>query len=403
MKFVYTPNNLIKTREKIAREHNIVSKETYVTYTKEEIKNLIFRVVGWEKYSVKMNAYSLRDDEVKALIDYIPRNEYGVNLENIFMVYKYRKTEVMDAILYFQWQDYYSNVECNNFIIDLLKYDEKFILFIRNKGLTESAMIKVLSSNNIISALGKEIYDDGRKKGYLSIEKMILNHGIRKESRLSIDIISNFYSYCDRKAYLGVLPEDLLGIIKGYSVEQLKGFLYNFLTEMKLNDLEKYTLLLNYLEGITGSKGTERFRKFFDTFSELLVYKYIQWVGNKKLEILNTERYQFWKQFEKLSETKIYQRSNSIVMEFEDVYISEFLGKAMGPIYVYDKEYFDKKIKKYFSSESNAKLRSLLYNKWKIGEAGILLHREHLPSPGWERYFRRYVIYPFNIKNIKDI
>jgi hypothetical protein len=49
-------------------------------------------------------------------------------------------------------------------------------------------------------------------------------------------------------------------------------------------------------------------------------------------------------------------------MEFEKYYAVEFLGDSMGPIYFYNKEIFDKYVRRWMRIYNNSELRQQLYH-----------------------------------------
>ena len=403
MDFKYTPINLINARNGIERIHKRIREEKVPMFVDSDLKQLILLVVSWEKYSIKMNSLSLSDSELKAIVSYIPQNKFKVNLENLFDVYKYRSSEELADTLIYNWQDYYSNIECNKFFCDLLKFDEKFIILMRKMKINESEMQKVLISDNVPNSLGKIIYDKEKKKHSIAIERILEQHNIRVESRLGKDILALFYTFCDREEYMRTSVDTLLSVIKGYDVKvSIKAFLKNFLTELKLSDLEHFNGLLGYLELVTGKDGTDKFVSFFKGFDNILVRKYNQWLGINRLRISfgsEDERYQFWKQFN-FEHIKYIKLSESLVFETPNYYFSEFLGEDKGPIYAYDKQYFNDKIKKYFVRENNKELRSTLYDKWIRKENGLLGREVH--QGDWQGKVGFALEYTYGVGRIKD-
>ena len=403
MDFKYTPINLINAKNSIERVHRKINKENDSRFSDIDLEKLIRMVVSWEKYSIKMNSISLSDSELKAIVSYIPCNKFKVNLENLFSVYKYRSSEELADTLIYNWQDYYFNSACNLFFCDLLTYDEKFIIRIRKMNIDESEMKKVLLSDSVPNSLGKIIYNKEKKKHYIAIERLLEQHNIRLDSRLAKDILALFYTFCDREEYMRTSVDTLLSIIKGYGInDSIKVFLKNFLTELKLSDLEQFNGLVSYLELITGKDGTTKFESFFKGFDSILVRKYNQWVGINRLRVSfgsEDERYQFWKRFN-FEHIKYIKLSESLVFEASNYYFSEFLGEDNGPIYVYEKAYFNDKIKKYFLRKNNKELRSVLYDKWLRKEQGLLGREVH--QGDWQGKVEFALIFSYGVERIED-
>ena len=112
----------------------------------------------------------------------------------------------------------------------------------------------------------------------------------------------------------------------------------------------------------TGDINTKKFNNYFVNAPLTIRQKYVNWVNIRKLEITfgNDERSAYWKTYEFINVTK-YSFSNSLVMECQNHYIIEFLGAQMGPIYIYNREIFEKHIVQWLRQSSNSELRSLLY------------------------------------------
>ena len=101
----------------------------------------------------------------------------------------------------------------------------------------------------------------------------------------------------------------------------------------------------------------------------------------------------FWKQYKFLHIDK-YKNSNSVVMEMKNYYATEFLGKAMGPIYFYDKKVFDERVRQWFVHYNNADLRSWLYNHQEL-----CADREVHKKPNGDEYYWRRVVHNILIGN----
>lgn len=394
MDFTYIPRRLIQAREDISIQHPL-EREVTLSAPDDELYKLIMRLVSLKKYQVKKNALALSKKEIIRVTNYLPYNHYQINMTNLFEIFKYRSTQELCEILYGAWQDSYNNKDCNEFLIQLLKYDEKFIMLMRNNNLQEEIFEKMMNSNI-------PLFFGGMLKKSLGMKSTLANRvkiwGIREDSRLFKEIQFLFYTFCARDDYLAVYESTLLAVVKQYGdsdIKILKRFLINFLQELKLSELENYSGIAKYLETKTGKSRTEKFNQFFSGVDEKLVEKYINWLN---IQIINEvfeydERSRFWKQYKFLHIDK-YSSNNSVVMEMKDYYATEFLGRAMGPIYFYDKKTFDDYVRIWFKYKNNADLRSLLYNNPQLYK-----RREVHKKPNGDEYYWCRVVHTILIRN----
>ncbi len=395
MDFSFIPRRLIQTKEDIAIQHPL-EKEVALATPNEDLFKLITRLASLEKYQVKKNALALSNKDIQRVTSYLPVNHYRVDMTNLFDIFMYRSTEELCELLFDRWQDSFGNKDCNEFLKKLLKYDEKFIMLMRKNNLQEETFVKMLDSKNIPLFFGTML------KSTLGIRSTLAEKvkywGIRDDSRLFKMIQFLFYTFCTRDDYLLVPQPTLLAVVRQYGttdVKILKQFLVNFLHELKLSELEKHSDLAKYLETQTGKNRTGKFDRFFLGVDEKLVEKYINWLN---IQIINEvfgydERSMFWKQYKFLHIDK-YKNSNSVVMEMKNYYATEFLGKAMGPIYFYDKKVFDERVRQWFVHYNNADLRSWLYNHQEL-----CADREVHKKPNGDEYYWRRVVHNILIGN----
>lgn len=361
MNFNYVPKRLIQSKEDIVILH--ANKRTPVTVQpNNDLMTLITRLVSLELYQIKKNALALTEEETMKVAGYLPYNYYNVEMKNLFLVFQYRSNKRLCEILYNEWQDSYTNSDCNKYMKELLNDNEKFILTIRDKHLNESDFKDYLSSDDIAIRFGKETAKYHFKVG-TSLKDKLNYFGIRSDSRLYHDCEFMFYTYCSKADYIAAGKNELLAIIKKYGPVPLKEFLKNFLSKLELKEMQKFTDLAKYLTTQTGENHSEKFNSFFKGFDDLLIEKYVDWINVYKVYQYfgDDERSMFWKQY-KFRDVKRYAYSNAVVMEFKRYYAVEFLGYNMGPIYIYEKDIFENTVRRWFSIFNNTDLRSQLYH-----------------------------------------
>lgn len=365
MYFNFVPKRLIQSREDISIIH--ANKRTPVAIQpNDELMKLIKRLASLELYQVRKNAFALSNEEAMKVAGYLPHNYYDVEMQNLFLVFRYRSNKEMCYILYNEWQDSYTDTSCNKYMRELLNYDENFIMMIRNNHLKESDFFEFLENSDIAYRLGRETYNHQFREGATLGDK--LNYfGIRNNSRLYRNCAFLFFTYCEREDYLAVSKSELLTFIKKYGPGQLKSFLNNFLIRLELKDLQEFSEIAKYLISQTGEKNTDKFNTFFADFQSDLVAKYINWINIYKVYQYfgNDIRSNFWKRY-RFDNITYYNYSNAVVMEFKNYYAVEFLGHNMGPIYIYEKEIFNQSVRRWFSVLNNSDLRSALFNNSQL-------------------------------------
>ena len=370
MYFSYVPRKLKQAREDIAILHNSVNEPIRVTDS-GELRNLIMSLVKLEKYQIRPRAYALSNKEIEAVAGYIPHNYYSVNMDNLFEIFTLRSSERLCRVLFNQWQESYQNRACNGFMRRILRFDENLISLILSNNMDETIFDSVLSDSNVALRFGMEV-NKRTFAGRKTLADKLSYFGIREESKLCTDCKFWFYTYCSKQDYLAVEKTELLKLAMQYNRHgqtALRKFLSNFLEKLTLRELIWFRTLADYLKTIIGDNVTdkEKLKSFFVGVQPFLEQKYIDWINLYKVEEYfgNDDRSRFWRQYHFKSVRK-FNYSNSVVMEFERYYAVEFLGQAMGPIYIYSKDYFENYIIYKFRNNDNLHMRQELYQgrKW---------------------------------------
>ena len=390
MIFSYVPKKLKLAREDIALIHKYTNEPPKIAKN-EELRRLIMSLVSLDPIKVKITAQALTNKEVEMVAGYIPHNYFNVEMKNLYTVFSARTTDRLCEILFNQWQDSYNNEKCNAFMRDIFRWDEHLIVLAQKRHMNEEMFDSVLQDKDIASRFGKEL----QKRRYVTgrtLAERLAYFGIRDDSKLCRDCEYLFYTYCERDDYLNIPKLDLLDLVKRYNQRGnsiLKAFLQNFLAKLELKDLMGFRYLASFLQGVIGDNANtkERFDEFFAGFDPVLVRKYINWINLYKVEEYfgNDERSQLWKRY-RYESVRRFNFSNAVVMEFEKYFAVEFLGQAMGPIYIFEKEYFAKNLAWRFNNNNNLEMRSILLHNstWFYRKE----HRGH-----WQADVHRVLIY----------
>lgn len=399
MEFHFIPHKLLEAKEEIIKVHTKVS-ETREIKPGKELKELIEFLTGLRQEKVKLEAVVLGRKEIELVTRYLPYNFYHVNMTNLFQVFLYRINSKLCEILFFEWQNSYENQECNAFLKMLLDTQEDFRNHIVTCGLNESKFRSFLDAKSIPIAYGKEIIS---KKNIRSgeVERELLRYGIRGNSKLAKQCRYLYWTFCHKRAYLALEERVLLREIKKYSDAEKREFLLNFLSELELIHLKQYNLIAAHFLTITGENQSKRFYQYFEQVPDTIIKKYVDWTNTYKIQEYfgDDERSVFWQRYHHEVVTR-YGYSNSVVMDFGDFVAIEFLGRSMGPCYIYKRAYFDQTFRQtnVFGKYKNNELRQFLFKKteFKNGATALMYHNGtrlvHNPNPGWEYNFEQVLL-----------
>ena len=395
MEFNYIPSKLIKAKQEIVEQHANIG-EPKILEPNLEIMRLILRLTKLDEKSVYSESLVLTKKELEIIAGYIPHNFYDVKLDNLFQILQIRNSLKLCNILLYEWQNSYDNQECNDFLKLLIKKNEYIGKIISGWNLTACQFIKFLDSENIPVAYGRTavLLND---TCYTNLNERLEYLGIRSNSKLSNMCNFLFFTFCSRQDYLLIGENELLSFVNKYDENTLKVFLNNFLNKLSLQELKNFKRIAEYFLHLTGENRSEKFNNYFLPFDEVIIRKYVDWINIYKInKIFGTdERSRFWEKYHhELVTNFIY--SNSVVMEFENFVAVEFLGQAMGPAYIYRKNYYNVAVRDSFEKRlyDNAGLRShLLHNTEYVNGArnlnGITGSRLiHNPNPGWQDTFK---------------
>ena len=159
----------------------------------------------------------------------------------------------------------------------------------------------------------------------------------------------------------------------------------------------------------TGEEGTNRFNNFFNKSASVVVNKYIGLINDYCLyeAFGDDERRRFWRQFEFIQYDKTLQRNNQImIMEMGDTIVTEFLGQAMGPIYFFKKDVFEKDVKKYFRRYKGQELKSKLYQNHESENSWSYVRQVHTHNgsgfPSWIDYVTYLLLVRYKITKRRE-
>ncbi len=365
MKTAFIPHRLLEARDEIIARHPGKTRINEIVQKGfNENRKLIQRIVALPSKKLKREAFALSDIELAVIAGYCPSNRFKARLENLHQVLYYRSDQRFWEIYYRAWQDYYTVEENNAFLLKQVKRDEIFMEFMKGYHFDEYKCKKLFGSDDIPHSLG-ELFYYSRQTIEKKLSERLDFFGIRENTRLYNDCAMQFYTYCSRQEYMDGSKEEIVAAVRKYDTTILSIFLQNFLGKLSLSDLDAFTDLGNYFLTEFGEIGSVKAQKLFEEFSEELRERYADWLNRLKIDEVfgNDERSRFWRQYH-FKRIQKYKGSNSVVMEFEKHCVIEFLGKAMGPLYIYEKGYFESKIKNLvYRRMKNIELRQTLLHQ----------------------------------------
>lgn len=160
----------------------------------------------------------------------------------------------------------------------------------------------------------------------------LMTLGIMPSTRLGQRCIQEYLTFCDRTGYLEISDRDMLPTLKKYSPDSIKLFLKNILTELKVEDFQRYYQCGSYLRNTyTSDAGTLKYKNFFSGFTPEQELKYHRWLNYILVKDTfvgsdDDARLKFWSQYVPYS-LDVYKVSisASLVIEFEAYCVIEFL------------------------------------------------------------------------------
>ena len=383
---IFFPKRLTETKEQVNIQHPL-EREVPIICKNDELYRLINEIVSLELFQVKTYSLTLSEDDVFKVIGYIPHNYYGVKLDNLFLVFKYRSTKRICDFLYKEWQSCYDNRTCNKFMESLLVDNEDWILLTRKINFGERVFKEILSSDNIPIKMGIECLKY-KASNTVSLEEKAKHFYIDNNTVLFHDIERLFYTFCTREDYLVADLFRLEKTISKFNDQTLIIFLNNFLSKLTLNELDRFISIGKYLDNRLGDVESTKCRNFFINSPIQIWEKYHNWIIRIKINDVfgNDERSVFWRGYKFVSRPQRFYQSNSVSMEFENYIVVEFLGQAMGPMYFYKKDVFNSVIYKFMKRQNNQELRQTLYHNPKL-----YVYRE-IHSGYWQGKIHRLLI-----------
>ena len=392
----YFPSKLKAIRKQIEKDHPIRGRKPKMEVN-EALRELVLRVVGWESSKVISNGKLLDPDQITNLCMYAPGNAFNVDCKNIYAVIRSFATEDDLWTVYLGWQDYYSNDELKNNVLESVFTGPEIndiLTIIQKKAEIRkiSSWIKTDYPQILLDIIGTltafdSVDDFGRE---------LKTQGIEKERKLYFALEPLFYLNCSRSAYLNLSDVQTGNIYKGFGTAYKAVFLSNYICEMRLSDLERREYLFDAVE--TSFKSTNVKILIINALKKNgQINKYEQWKSlmTLKASFEDTARFDFWKKYVIDVECVRVQQTDSMYMDFGEYVITEFYKNADGPAYCFKRKYFQDDV--LWRMRANSKQKLKVFLKQQSRRVGRWIHQ-----PGWQNKFSlslgRLGIYPVQYK-----
>lgn len=373
------PTNLKKALIEVKIEHPIRGSEYTLDSDNDELYQLVNRVCKWNASNVLKSSELLEEYEISSLAKYVVKNKYKVKCDNIYAVLSIRANQNDMFNIFFDWQNCIGNKEAKNFIHQQLNMESTMKSMILDKGIELTKILPWISNNDLLNAILKQV---GPCDSHSSFKNKLNSCGVVENSYLYDECLSMFYLTCSAKAYKEADENELANAYRNYVFENKLIMIVNFLKRMSLSDIQDYSVLHEAVKNSINQNAVKE--KFYSKLKEFNVYdKYNMWSNAVEVAILlygDPMRIEFWRPYAIVGNFENYEESFSI--SFPNVVITEFVNKAGGPSYLYDKTFYERNVKRKQKYEKNAVFRSYEFELFNQKSSGLIGGRRYVHDAG---------------------
>ncbi len=394
--YYYYPEQLATVTRMIMKFHKNTVHPDFSKMDDNYMK-LIRKIIEMKPDDLETFAYTLTDSELCYMAGFMARNAEGkpqwINDDNLYTVMNYvLDTNTCEAMFY-SWQNYYDNMKFNTYFEGICRKDEIQDVLKKNHMKSED-LSKIIISDMPYISIGKYCVDNKVKSGSQKIDDLLEYYGIIPDSRLFNECKKHYYTFCDKDAYISVKVEELIQVVSKYNEKMIQAFLNNYLPKFSLKELnQRFFMLALFLDKNIHDIDTGRYSEFFGKMDNNLKLKYRNWINSAKIVSIfgDNVRSNFWKNYMFKSVRK-HNKSESFEFRFEDYVAVEFLGDVegndFGPMYLFDVETFESKVKYRMDSEKSSDFKSYLFNN--LRNTGNVVYKRH--AGFWEAEFDYFLL-----------
>jgi hypothetical protein len=390
MKLYCKPVKLEATLVDVRKIHQRIGNQQEVQLDQKFYDKLRYWA-GLPEEQVEAVASIVPKYQLLKIASYIGTNSLQLNLDNLLDILYLRMDKDVFGRLFNVWQDCFEDAAIKKLLSGTVNGKRSIVdEFLNNSQMTVAQLRQWLQEPAVVVAVGKTV--KMRRQGGKSFSEALKEFSIYEQSLLGKRCAQEFYTFCDRMDYLACKDIDLYNILKTYKGKTVHNFLRNILNECHITDFQKFWWCGTYIRDYyTSTPDTQKFDDFFLNYSSGQIDKYKKWLSYIAVfdffgQDRNDARLLFWQKYLPYTTDIPYMvgYSECFIMRFEYYTVLEFTEKTQGPLYVYENQDFEKRIKPQTVSCTNNELRSNLYHSLNINRI------VHTPDV-WEKKTARYL------------
>jgi len=366
----FIPNKLIQIVEKIEQQHPLVAAEL-PSIPSQSLYELIQRINQADEDELEASSYTLTKREIQALCRYLEHDEYHANLQKIITVIKVRFDKMCFSILFRIWH----NAPNQLFILNVLAEYDKPNYRTEDIKIKPGILDNWANSRLPLLAVVRTCQDISNKAVF---EEKYETVGLVKNTALYYQSYVKFLQKTTLEQFIveGDLHiAEILEHVERANSEHILLELLRCATPNK-NKLLEFKAVYKHAYKLWGEPSRKTFPS--NRESEYQIYKY--WYDATQLSLIlghDPRRERFWARFLGLETVhwSVVSKHNMLVIAFGKNIVTEFM--EMGPVYIYEKEYYDRYVVPRLPKTNTSSLKS-----WMVNESTYLSREVHLSN--WE-------------------
>jgi len=368
---LFVPNKLIHAVEKIEKEHPLAASELS-PITQQSLYELIQRINSADDEELIALSSILTKREVQALCRYLEHDSYHADLQKIVVVINERFDKVCFSILFRVWQ----NTPDQLYILSLLAEHDEARYRPEDLTIAEGVIASWAEARLPLLAVVRTCQDTSVSaifsENYVSV-------GLLAETPLYYQSYAKFLQKTSIQQFIAEGDLHLAEILQHLERTDIEKIMLELLrcAEKNKNQLMQFKAMYRQAYKLWGEPNRALFPENHE--KEYVVYKY--WHDATQLSLIlghDQRRERFWSRFLGLEyvQWSVVNKHDMLVIIFGDKVVTEFM--EMGPVYIYNKNYYEKDVKYQINRQKTPSLKS-----WMVNQSKYLSREIHNTS--WER------------------
>jgi len=367
-KFIFIPSKILETKEYIKDKHkNINERYTNLSLDDGYLFQLLNTINGLGYTELRSFSYKLKVGDLLLLANYMLKNQYNIDLGKIYIILETRFRSDFIKVFFKKFKDNYNNKEFNEHFIRFLSLTENphEILDMNEDNL--EIFKGWLKEEDLVSSIVKSCLII--KKGF---NAFMSDYKFEEDTLIYKECRKYLYITCDKEYYISGSIDEILDVLKTYTLHEKIKFLNNYLSILDIDEFQEP--ILNYIYYSYGEPNEGLYDNIWQNINQNALEKYNIWVAQKKMKEFfgEDERYVFWYRYIKnLEAVLLHVNERQLFIDFGEFVIIEFrhIGNAA---YVYTKADFEKHFRNFLNS-------GVVYSdrNFKYGEIALkrIVHR----------------------------